>query len=85
MRQSVSRIGFVTPWVVAVALAVGCAGHRHEGGAAPSREIITREDIERTHAVNAYDAVERLRSHWLRQRGTTQLPAAQGAGEQESS
>lgn len=81
MRQSVSRIGFVTPWVVAVALAVGCAGHRHEGGAAPSREIITREDIERTHAVNAYDAVERLRSHWLRQRGTTQLPAAQGGAQ----
>ena len=78
MRQAVSKLGLVAVWVAAAALAGACAGHRRDGGAAPSREIITREDIERTHAVNAYEAVERLRSHWLRPRGTTQMPAAQG-------
>lgn len=31
-----------------------------------SRNVITREQIQEVRATNAYEAVERLKSHWLR-------------------
>ncbi len=85
MWQPVSRTRSAVPWVLAVALALGCGGRAaHEGGGFPERDVLTREDIARTHAVTAYDAVQRLRSHWLRMRGSTQMPAsATGAQFQE--
>ena len=65
--------------VLAVGVTVACGGRVVKApGTFDSRYLITREDIEKTHAVNAYDAVERLRSHWLRVRGTTQMPAPAG-------
>ncbi len=60
---------------LSVALTVACGGRtRAASGPFPARDVITREEIGRTHAVNALEAVERLRGHWLRQKGTTQLP-----------
>lgn len=44
-----------------------------------ARDVLTPLQIERVRAVNAWDAVERLRSNWLRLRGTTQIPTTPGA------
>ena len=65
--------------LAAVSLGTGCAA-RADGRTPPpqSREVLTREQIDQAHATNAYEAVERLRSRWLRQRGTTQMPATGG-------
>lgn len=43
-----------------------------------ARDVLTPWQIEKVRATNAYDAVERLRSNWLRLRGTTQIPASPG-------
>ena len=65
--------------MVVLSLGTGCAA-RTDGRTPPpqSREVLTREQIEQARATNAYEAVERLRSRWLRQRGTTQMPATGG-------
>lgn len=60
------------------ACAGGAAGSRKT---VTSRDVLTREQIDQTHAVNAYDAVMQLRSVWLRQRGSTQMPASAGGGQ----
>jgi hypothetical protein len=64
--------------VFAALLAAGCAGRRDNSPPPISREVLTRAQIDEAHATNAYEAVERLRSRWLRQRGTTQMPATGG-------
>jgi len=76
--MSIRSHGFVL--VLAASLAGGCAGRRAEGSSPPpqSREVLTRQQIDGAHATNAYEAVERLRSRWLRQRGSTQMPASGG-------
>ncbi len=77
----ISKIGLV----LAAGLAAGCAGRVVKAPAAfDARQTITREEIEKTHAVNAYEAVERLRSNWLRLKGTTQLPSAGGSQFEEA-
>lgn len=43
-----------------------------------ARDVLTPAQIERVRAVNAYDAVERLKSNWLRLRGSTQVPVGPG-------
>jgi hypothetical protein len=66
-----------------VALAAGCAS---AGESAPSddddtflsRDILTIQQLEGVRATNAYEGVERLKAHWLRPRGTTQMPSAPG-------
>ncbi len=71
MSNWISRLG----WALAVALVAACGGRATpKTGPLPSRDVITREQIARTHAVTALEAVERLRGHWLRLRGTTELP-----------
>ena len=69
--------------LLAAALAAGCAGRREEARTPPpqSRDVLTRGQIDESHATNAYEAVERLRSRWLRQRGTTQMPASPGGAQ----
>lgn len=75
MWHPVSRLALV----LAVGWSAACGQHVVKApGAFNSRELLTRDDIERTHAVNAYDAVERLRSNWLRVKGTTQMPNPAG-------
>ncbi|MFW6205787.1 MAG: hypothetical protein ACOC5I_00980 [Gemmatimonadota bacterium] len=41
-----------------------------------SRDMLTLDEIRSVRATNAYEVVERLKSHWLRIRGTTQLPGS---------
>ena len=43
-----------------------------------SRQLLTREQLAGTHATNAYEAVQRLRSQWLQLRGSTQMPTQPG-------
>ena len=63
-----------------VLLLSACAtsGVNHPTKTFTARDVLTPNQIERVRATNAYDAVERLRSNWLRLRGTTQLPASGG-------
>ena len=73
MSRRIRQAGYV----LALALVSACGGRSAHPLRSPSqRDLITREDIERTHAVTALDAVERLRGSWLRRRGTTQLPGS---------
>ncbi|HET9385920.1 MAG TPA: hypothetical protein VFO67_12290 [Gemmatimonadales bacterium] len=55
--------------VAAMLAALSCATPR--SGARPSsqRDLLRFDEIERTSAVNAYDAVRQLRPEWLRRRG----------------
>lgn len=59
--------------------AAGCAtsGERSDDEFR-SRDVLTLEQINSVRATNAYEAVERLKSQWLRTRGSAQLPTADG-------
>lgn len=68
--------------LLALTLAAGaaCASRGAEGGdrQVTSRQVLTREQVTRTRATNAFEAVQRLRSHWLQLRGSTQMPTQPG-------
>lgn len=62
-----------------LATAFGCASSgRSSDGEFITRNILTSAQIAETAATNAYEAVERLKSHWLRIRGTSAMPPAGG-------
>ena len=71
--------------LLAVSLVAACAsgGSERNAGQVTSRNILTRDQIESTRSINAFDAVQKLRSNWMRLRGSTQMPAT-GAGPQFS-
>jgi hypothetical protein len=71
------------PLLLALLGACATGGGPHERSAVRSRDVLTREEIERVHATNAYEAVQRLRSAWLRTRGSAQLPSQGGAAQFE--
>lgn len=48
----------------------GCASTPDTGGRRYRSDLITAEEIAETGALNAYEAVKRLRSNWLRSRGS---------------
>lgn len=62
-----------------VLVGAGCAG-TGERGEREYRDpnLLTHEQVRQVEASNAYEVVERLRSRWLRDYGTTQLPGAAG-------
>lgn len=43
-----------------------------------SRNVLTLEQINSVRATNAFEVVERLKSHWLRVRGRSQPPTSAG-------
>lgn len=63
----------VSPGIVLVGavLLYGCASPR-TGGEGTTRNVITAEEIADPtfHTASAWDAVQRLRPHWLRSRAT---------------
>lgn len=63
-------------FVLAVVAPLGCA--TPHSGTRPSRErdLLLSEEIERTAAVSAYDAVRQLRPEWLRRRGRSSMQNA---------
>jgi hypothetical protein len=69
MRHPVARLVLFSILVTAA----GCAPHRTGGEEAnrqTDRSILTQEQIAAQHYNTVYDAVEALRSNWLRTRGT---------------
>ncbi len=66
--------------LLVVSLVGGCAssGAARAGKTITSRDVLTREQIDRVRATNAYEAVERLRSNWMRV-PPTQMPSQGGA------
>ena len=74
MRASVA--GLV---LASALLTAGCAtGGTPSDGEFSSRHLLTLEQITAVRATNAYDAVERLKSSWLRPVGRSQMPGAPG-------
>jgi hypothetical protein len=49
--------------------AVGCAGATSQGGAAGRSDLLVEEQLRSRGFANLYEAVETLRSNWLRTRG----------------
>ncbi|MFW5951024.1 MAG: hypothetical protein ACOCVZ_02795 [Gemmatimonadota bacterium] len=43
-----------------------------------SPDLLTRQQIDEVRRSNAYDVVQRLKSHWLQPRGRSHLPPAAG-------
>jgi hypothetical protein len=69
MRSSVSALV-----VVAVALsAAACHGANTWDAPAPSRNLITRVEIEQSRANSAWDAVVKLRGNFMASRGANSL------------
>ncbi|MGD2153472.1 MAG: hypothetical protein PVG79_09400 [Gemmatimonadales bacterium] len=57
-----------------VAALSGCSATSGGGGGErPSRDVITAEEIAEAGALNAYEAVERLRRRWLAPHGASLL------------
>jgi hypothetical protein len=51
----------------------GCALHRSDEDAGPSRTSITEAEIDSLHAPNAYEVIRRLRPQFLHSRGPVTL------------
>lgn len=63
--------------VVLLALCAACATAGSPGASGPrqDRDLLTREQIRETGHNNALDAVQALRSNWLRTKGTDSFAA----------
>lgn len=68
-------------FLLAVSLTGACATRGAEGTSrsVTSRDVLTQEQMARVHPTDAYQAVQKLRSNWMRLRGTTQMPTTPGS------
>ena len=57
---------------VAAALLTACAPAT-QTGAAPARNVLTREQLAATNSETLYDAITKLRPEWLSSRGPTSV------------
>lgn len=74
-----SRIVTV-PVLLTLAAGSGCASTEQASDREfVSRDVLTYQQIDEVRATNAYEAVERLKSHWLRSTTPTS-PVSQQAG-----
>ena len=65
-----TRWGCVLGWAAILLATSGCAAHSPHGrSAAADRTLLTREDLRDYQFATVFDAIEALRSHWLRERG----------------
>jgi hypothetical protein len=56
-----------------ILVSLSCAGaSRNDGGASRNRNALGREDMVKVGATTLFDAVQRLRPHWLNTRGGSQ-------------
>ena len=61
-------------WPVAVLLLAACASQApRDATPAPAGEVITQAEIEKSQAVTAYDAVQKLRANFFSNRGRTTI------------
>lgn len=73
------RIRMKALLVASLLAGLGCASSRSDSdGDFASRNVLTLDQISSVRASNAYEVVQRLKSQWLRTRGTAQMPAAAG-------
>lgn len=74
-----THLSRVLPLAAAV-LGIGCASPGTQSDRDfVSRDMLTLDQISDVRATNAFDAVQRLKAHWLRPPGTSQLPAPDGS------
>lgn len=64
----------LVPLLLLVA-AAGCTATGGSGTRSGSRDVLTREDLENTMQVTAFDAVRQARPSWLRVRGPNSIHA----------
>jgi hypothetical protein len=71
------RAGWYAPiLVLAMVAPLGCATPRSGTKPSSDRNLLLSGEIERTSAVNAYDAVRQRRPEWLRRRGRSSIQNA---------
>jgi hypothetical protein len=58
---------------IAVRQQAGSAGAERVRSAVRRRDVITREELAQTGTTNLYEAVDRLRPHWMRGQGAYNL------------
>lgn len=72
MRSSVIAL-------VSLTMALGaCASSGTSSSPSRSATVITAAELETVEELNAYEAVQRLRSNWLRTRGRVSMASQQG-------
>ncbi len=68
MRSHLSKKLLVTTFALALGLQ-GCASGGSGGSSPGSRNHIVQEELDNLQQLDAYQAIQRLRAHWLRTRG----------------
>lgn len=71
MRRSVIRRLALSAMVLLAG--AGACTHAPPPNESPSSDVILADEIERSHAVNAYEAVAKLRRNFLTDRGPTSI------------
>ena len=65
-----TRVRCVLGWAAILVATSGCAAHSAHDRAPPAdRNLLTQEDLREYGFATVFDAIEALRSHWLRERG----------------
>jgi len=65
-----TRVRCVLGWAAILVATSGCATHSpHDRAPAADRNLLTQEDLREYQFATVFDAIEALRSHWLRERG----------------
>src|SRR2546430_1088385 len=67
-----TRLRHLLRWAAILAATSGCAAHSPRDRApapAADRNLLTQEDLREYRFATVFDAIEALRSHWLRERG----------------
>lgn len=76
MSRSARARWYAPILVLAMVAPLGCATSRSGAKPSSNRDLLLSGEIERTSAVNAYDAVRQLRPEWLRRRGRSSIQNA---------
>jgi hypothetical protein len=66
-----SRTPFLA--LLLAAAVAGCSAGRGSDGPRRDFSVLTQQEIQAAHYVNLYDAVDALRSNWIRRRGPASL------------
>jgi len=65
-----TRVRCVLGWAAILVATSRCAAHSPHDRAPPAdRNLLTQEDLREYRFATVFDAIEALRSHWLRERG----------------
>jgi hypothetical protein len=59
--------------ILAFVFLSGCASNKMQAGPDSDREVLMADEIEKSRAVDAYDAIRKLRANFLSYRGRTSV------------